>query len=158
MVGKYANTSCGLRSDTVCLDCPNKIPALTHYAPQSNVSSIAELNSHIDDDTNLIRNYACWWRCDETLVFDIETRACKCPAGYYYNNKTSDDLMKFDVSKQQYRPVGCVPCRQCPGTRMFSSFFCPRTSRAGRDKSEAEKAVDQRATVNANAHLQNENA
>ena len=149
VVGKYANTSCGLRSDTLCLDCPNKIPALAHYELQSNVSLIAQLNSHIDDDTNLVRNYDCWWRCDETLVFDIETRACKCPVGYYYNNKTSDDLMKFDVSKQQYRPVGCVPCGQCPGTGMWwwnldgmrhaCPFVWPRTPRAGRHKSEAEK-------------------
>ena len=41
VVGKYANTSCGLRSDTLCLDCPNKIPALAHYELQSNVSLIA---------------------------------------------------------------------------------------------------------------------
>ena len=30
-----------LYTDTLCLDCPNKIPALAHYELQSNVSLIA---------------------------------------------------------------------------------------------------------------------
>ena len=130
-VGKYVNISCGLDFDALCLDCPNAIPALAHYELGFNVST-----------------YACWWSCDEGLVYDSKTRTCECPAGFYYDD--SDDPNKFDVDLQAFLPVGCVECQQCPGihtvfTRNWDAELAPRNkesrpeTREGRDQRQVER-------------------